>query len=114
MIRSTGATRLVLESVLESVRPRSPRQPGAALRGFSLRGRLDGAAVRASWTGGRLTASPALVDRGMLLVDMGETFGGPPDLTLPASLTGPVDAVLLTLVRACDRVIDVTVHRRTP
>lgn len=44
---------------------------------------------------------------------MGETFDTSTGSTLGATLTGPVDAVLLTLVRACNRVIDVTVHRQT-
>ena len=76
-------------------------------RFFVVRGKVDGVGVRASWFRGSLTASDSLLDRGELLVKLGEHFvDNASGLTVEADLGTPL-AAMLTLVRACDQVVSV-------
>jgi hypothetical protein len=76
---------------------------------FAVEGVLDGQVVRACWAQGQLTCDRALRERAMLLVDLGDelTTDDPPRRFV-ASLQAPAIAVALTLMRACDRVLAVT------
>jgi len=79
------------------------RDPGP-LGWFALEGVLDDRVVRAVWADGQLCCDRLLEARARLLVDLGAEFGSreaPP--RYQASLQAPPPAVLLTLIRACDR-----------
>jgi hypothetical protein len=65
---------------------------------------LDDQVVRAVWADGQLCCDRLLEGRARLLVELGAEFGrqeAPPHYQ--ASLQAPPPAVLLTLIRACDR-----------
>jgi hypothetical protein len=86
-----------------ATRRRQGRDPGP-LGWSALEGVLDDQVVRAVWTDGQLCCDRLLEARARLLVDLGAGFGreeGPP--RYQASLQAPPPAVLLTLIRACDR-----------
>jgi hypothetical protein len=72
---------------------------------FAVEGVIDDQVVRGHWGGGRLTCDRLLRSRAALLVDLGAEFvaENPPRRYL-ASLDAPATAVMLTLIRACDRV----------
>ena len=69
---------------------------------------MDGEVVRAMIDGGRLVCDGPLETRAWLLVDLGEHFisDDDPPCLYRASLQAPLIAVALTLVRACDRVLE--------
>jgi hypothetical protein len=73
---------------------------------FAIRGLVDGCAVGATWSDGRLACDERLRDRALLLVDLEEEFvyDDDPPRCFVASLEGPPIALALTLIRACDRV----------
>jgi hypothetical protein len=84
-------------------RRRQGRDPGP-LAWFAIEGVLDDQVVRAVWADGQLCCDQLLEARARLLVDLGAEFGSqeaPP--RYQASLQAPPAAVLLTLIRACDR-----------
>lgn len=84
------------------VKQLSADRAGGMLRSFALLGSLDGRGVEASWDGTALAVHDALWSRAQLAaaVDLAVPAGGPPARDLDGS---PLD-VLLTLLRACDRV----------
>lgn len=73
-------------------------------RMFVVRGEVEGRKVRAVWSRGSLVCSSALLERGEVLVAMGEEFGL--DSGGPVLVAGFDDATaaMLTLMRACDHV----------
>jgi hypothetical protein len=71
------------------------------MKAFSVEGTIDGESVQAVYGDGVLLADSALFDRARLVVALGDRFEDGP-VKLAASLTGPPEAVLLTLIRACD------------
>jgi hypothetical protein len=78
---------------------------------FSLDGIIEACPVHAEWRNHRLVADPLLLERAELVVGIGDQFlAGEPE-AFAASLSGAPIVVLLTLMRACDRVraIDVLV-----
>jgi hypothetical protein len=77
----------------------------SALRWFELHGTLGGTPVMASWTGNELSCDPPLLGVAQLLADLHELFEvDEPDTVVAATVDGPDWAVMLTLMRACDRV----------
>jgi hypothetical protein len=72
---------------------------------FLIDGLVDGRPVSAGWSDGRLSCDDDLRARALLLVDLEEEFvyDDPPRVFI-ATLEGPLIAVALTLIRACDRV----------
>jgi hypothetical protein len=102
--------RTVARACLRIRRLNARRTPQAAasgrgLTGFRVEGTIDGHPVSASWRNGRLGCDPALHDRALFLIDMGErlTYRDPPR-QFAATLDGPPIAIALTLLRACDRI----------
>lgn len=75
---------------------------GGLLRSFALLGSLDGRGVEATWDGAELAVHDALWSRAQLAaaVDLAVSAGGPP----AGALDGSALDVLVTLLRACDRV----------
>jgi hypothetical protein len=72
---------------------------------FAIEGVIDDRVVRAAWVAGRLTCDQQLRSRARSLVDLGAEFvSDDPPRRFLASLQAPPVAVLLTLIRACDRV----------
>jgi hypothetical protein len=71
------------------------------MKAFSVEGTIDGEPVQAVYGDGLLFADSALFDRARVVVALGDRFEDGP-VTLLASLAGPPEAVLLTLIRACD------------
>ena len=78
---------------------------------FELRGQLGDRVVRASFTGGRLSCDPELETQARLLVALGERFVGEGRI-VHASLEEGWLSALLTLMRACDRVLHSEVRYR--
>ena len=78
------------------------------LTSFRLHGVLGDRPVSARWTSrSGLACSPSLRTQAQLLVDLGELFEtGSLDVVVPASLDTGGEAVLLTLLRSCDRVVE--------
>jgi hypothetical protein len=72
---------------------------------FTVEGLVDGRAVSARWSRGRLRCNERLRQRALLLVDLGEEliYTDPPR-RFAATLEGMPVAIALTLLRACDRV----------
>lgn len=88
-----------------------------AVRAFRIEGVVDGVPAHACWSAGELECSPALLQRIEIVVAMGETFdpgGGRP--IVQASLDGPLEAVLPTVIRAFSNVtsIELAVGQRAP
>jgi hypothetical protein len=93
--------------------PGSGIERTGVLEWFRLQGVVDGLAVRASWEDGVFDCDADLLRRGELAREVDEAFdrvglcwpaepslvGGPP--------VGPAERTLLTLTRACDRVVKV-------
>jgi hypothetical protein len=93
--------------------------PGSGIDGsgvlewFRLQGVVDGLPVRASWEHGVFDCDPDLLRRGELAREVDEAFdrvghrwpAEPPVLGSPP--IGPAERTLLTLTRACDRVVKV-------
>lgn len=71
---------------------------------FSLAGVVDSLPVTAVYTSQGLVAHEELRRRATLLEQLGETVQPSDGVTLPATLHGTPIVVLLTLIRACDRV----------
>jgi len=71
------------------------------MKAFSVEGTIDGEQVQAVYGDGLLFADTALFNRARIVVALGDRFEQGP-VQLEASLTGPPEAVLLTLIRACD------------
>ena len=66
---------------------------------------IDRQVVRAVWSDGQLCCDRLLGARARLLVDLGAEFSSDdPPRRYNASLQAPPVAVLLTLIRACDRI----------
>jgi hypothetical protein len=87
------------------VREPSPRI-GAASVTFRLHGVVNGHAVRAFLGGGRIAVDEELRDQAAVLVAMGEVIQcDDVPLSVTATLDGSPIAILLTLIRACDRVL---------
>lgn len=78
---------------------------------FELLGQFGDRVVRASFTGERLSCDPELETQAHLLVALGERFVGA-DRTVLASLDDGWLPALLTLMRACDRVLHLEVRYR--
>ncbi|MCU1451782.1 MAG: hypothetical protein JWP02_3952 [Acidimicrobiales bacterium] len=98
----------------EALRGRADPPPtggmiGAPVRWFSLTGELGRHQVAAEWQYGRLSrCDPHLLTQARLLVELGTVFvNDEPPAQVPATLTGPPAAVMLTLARACDTVFSV-------
>lgn len=77
------------------------------LRCFRLRGVVGTFPVTAVLRGTEVLADVILLQRAALLVQLGDYFETPDRPAIAASLVAPIEAVILTLVRACDRVLDV-------
>lgn len=77
----------------------------AAGRLFRLEGVIDGEPVVAVMRADGLMADDALLQRADITVALGEEFEYEDGSVLPASLEGPPTAILLTLIRACDRTL---------
>lgn len=80
------------------------------LERFVFEGTIDGQEVGARYDAGHLVCGETLLQPARIVVDLGDRFfpeNGPP---LAAALDGPALAVLLTLLRACDRVTSVDVE----
>jgi hypothetical protein len=72
---------------------------------FALEATVDGQPVRARGDMDGLVGADTLVARGRALVERGESFWiGTPPVEQPATIDGPLWAVVLTLVRAADEV----------
>jgi hypothetical protein len=88
---------------------RLPRGTDAAsahgLVDFTIEGVVEGRAVCAHWSHGRLRCDERLRARALVLVDLGEEliYTDPPR-RFAATLEGRPVAIALTLLRACDRV----------
>ena len=82
---------------------------GHAVRAFRVEGDVDGAPAHACWSTERgLECSPALRPLIEIVVALGETFDpGDGRPVVPASLDGPLSAVLPTVIRAFSRVISI-------
>jgi hypothetical protein len=110
--------RRLLDAITESHRLQSivdsNRQAAASVRlgsqahrrYFRLVGQIEGAKVSAVLRPDALIAHRALLARAQLLVSMGDAFDTPAG-RLRASLDGPPAALMLTLIRACDRSMEV-------
>lgn len=83
-----------------------------AVQSFTLLGTVDGELVEASLNHVGLSASEILLVRADLVVRLGESFdaGG---RNLAASLTGSPIQTVLTLIRACDRVLQISMDANT-
>ncbi len=78
------------------------------VRSFELTGDLAGRPVWATWDRGRLRADERLLTQARLLVEMGTVFtNANPPARVEATLDGDCAAVMLTLAKACDRVLSV-------
>jgi hypothetical protein len=96
----------VLRAWERTQRARRDGEPVAAPAWFAVVGLVDGQVVHAVVDGGRLVCDEPLEARAWLLVDLGEQFvSDDPPCWFRASLQAPLIAVALTLVRACDRVM---------
>ena len=93
--------------VLARQRVRRQRRHGdevGPLAWFAVQGVIDQQVVRAVWSDGQLCCDRLLEVRARLLVGLGAEFGSDdPPRRYHASLQAPPVAVLLTLIRACDR-----------
>ena len=94
--------------ILARQRVRRQRRQGqqvGPLAWFAVQGLIDQQVVRAVWTDGQVCCDRLLGARARLLVDLGAEFGSDdPPRRYHASLQAPPVAVLLTLIRACDRI----------
>jgi hypothetical protein len=94
--------------VLARQRIRRQRRQGqqvGPLAWFAVQGVIDQQVVRAVWNDGQLCCDRLLDARARLLVDLGAEFSNDdPPRRYYASLKAPPVAVLLTLIRACDRI----------
>jgi hypothetical protein len=82
---------------------RQGRDPGP-LAWFAVEGLIADQVVRAVWADGQLCCDRPLESRARLLVDLGAEFSSEEvPRRYRASLQAPPAAVLLTLIRACDR-----------
>jgi hypothetical protein len=72
---------------------------------FQMHGSVDGTPVSAILGNGQLLVDEVLWARAALLVDMDEVFDcGDGATSVTATLDGSTMAVLVTLIRACDRI----------
>jgi hypothetical protein len=72
---------------------------------FSLEGELGEEWVWARWRNGVLTCADRLRTQATLAVDLGTVFvNDDPPARVPATLSGPPAAVMLTLAQVCDKV----------
>jgi len=86
-------------------RQRRQGQQVGPLAWFAVQGVIDQQVVRAVWSDGQLCCDRLLGARARLLVDLGAEFSSDdPPRRYYASLQAPPVAVLLTLIRACDRI----------
>jgi hypothetical protein len=86
-------------------RQRRQGQQVGPLAWFAVQGVIDQQVVRAVWNDGQLCCDRLLDARARLLVDLGAEFSSDdPPRRYYASLQAPPVAVLLTLIRACDRI----------
>jgi len=86
-------------------RQRRQGQQVGPLAWFAVQGVIDQQVVRAVWSDGQLCCDRLLGARARLLVDLGAEFSSDdPPRRYCASLQAPPVAVLLTLIRACDRI----------
>ena len=94
--------------ILAHQRVRRQRRRGqqvGLLAWFAVQEVIDQQVVRAVWSDGRLCCDRLLDARSRLLVDLGAEFSSDdPPRRYYASLQAPPVAVLLTLIRACDRI----------
>ena len=79
------------------------------MKAFSVEGTIDGEPVQAVFDDGLLFADTALFDRARIVVALGDSFEDG-ELRVAASLSGPPEAVLLTLIRACDAPTSVAIE----
>jgi len=109
----TLAVRLRLDAIgLREWAAQIRREVG--ISAFVLRGLVDGAEAEACFEHGRLRCPDEVLRRAEVMVAMGETFGDADTGTLAASLEGPPDAVLLTVMRAFSRVLVLEVAAGRP
>jgi hypothetical protein len=81
---------------------------------FELSGILAEKPVWARWSGGRLRCHDDLMTQARLLVELGTVFESTdPPVRVEATVTGHPAAVMMTLARACDRVITVDFPRES-
>jgi hypothetical protein len=86
-------------------RQRRQGQQVEPLAWFAVQGVIDQQVVRAVWSDGQLCCDRLLDARARLLVDLGAEFSSDdPPRRYYASLQAPPVAVLLTLIRGCDRI----------
>jgi hypothetical protein len=86
-------------------RQRRQGQQVGPLAWFGVQGVIDQQVVRAVWSDGQLCCHRLLGARARLLVDLAAEFrSDDPPRRYNASLQAPPVAVLLTLIRACDRI----------
>jgi len=83
-------------------------------RYFRLEGLVAGRPVLAAIRTGDLIADEELMQQARLVVALGETCERPNGNVMAASLDGPPMAVMLTLIRACDRPISVQLGPASP
>ena len=97
-----AARNIINESRVTRARSRPLR------RSFSLEGYVDGEAVFAWIRDGEVFASRSLLARADLVSRMGDRVPAVEgDGAVPAGLTGPAWAVMVTLIRACDRAVTI-------
>ena len=97
--RAQRVRRSVIESRLLNLRRATP------VDGFRIIGLVDGVPATARYASGVLDCPDELLHRAQVLVGMGETFApGDGRRPLEASLGGPLDAVLVTVLRAFSQV----------
>jgi hypothetical protein len=79
---------------------------------IQLHGTVEDQPVSAVFEDGQFLIDEPLWKRADLLVAMSEVFGGEDGAISPATLDGPLIAAAVTLIRACDRVVDVKIAFR--
>jgi hypothetical protein len=95
------------------MREPSPSKPAATVT-FRLHGVVNGHPVRAFLGRGRLAVDEELRNQASALVAMGEVIQCEDvPLAVTATLDGSPVAILLTLIRACDRVVKAEVRLPT-
>ena len=101
---SDAARLRIRAGVIRRRQVEAPPTAGHRVMSFSLDGIIEACRVHAEWQNHRLVADPLLLERAELVVGIGDQFlAGEPE-AFAASLSGAPIVVLLTLMRACDRV----------
>jgi hypothetical protein len=114
-----GPSRLLAASSRRRRRRSAPAEPVATVRApalgeptsFLIHGTVDGEPATARWRpASGLVCSAEVLRRALLVVALGDSFGGPDDRAhVPASLLDSPTSLFLTVLRAFSRVASVDV-----